>query len=295
VKTNYFSIKQRVWRFYMNESEQIKRTTLKSANSSRFVLMILFLLISLFFHASVLAASQSRPNLEIFSKEIIQNIKQTSEVAGAMEQSLKDVISRLEKQDGLYHAAHCDSDEQDIGCDQLRAQLGETYLEMLDSMEESLPEMEHSLATTHASLEKRIYKQMGKNLTAAGLQDLVKNAKTTEMSPSLGKRALSKRVSAYYNLVRNGSPGSLSVVAAELYVDSHEVVQLLGLIREEIGRSRLMVEIGQSWGIVSPEMQNTVQGVKSILFGQDVESGKQVEKLTASAADTIYRSPLELR
>jgi len=253
------------------------------------------LVICALYQSSVVASSQARPELEIFSKEIVQNIKQTSEVAGAMEQSLKDIISRLEKQEELFKAAHCDTDGKDMGCEQLRSQLADSYLEMLDLMEERLPKIEQSLKSTHKSLQKRIYKQMGKNRTAAGLQDLVKKSANPSHSPTLGKRALSKRVSKYYALVRNGSQGSLSVVAAELYLDSNEVIELISLIREEIGRSRLMVEIGQTWGIVSPEMQTTVQGVKSTIFGEEITQNGQISKLTASNHTSNYQSPLELR
>lgn len=241
------------------------------------------------------ATNSNRPTLEIFSKDIVDSIKETGAVAGAMEQSLQGVFVRLDRQEQLYRAAQCESGTADAGCDQLRAQLGKTYLEMLDAMEAKLPDMERSIAVTHSALGKRIREQFGKNMTAARLQDLVKDAPIIGKEKSGAGRALSKRVSAYFDLVRTGAPNAVPSVAAELYLDAHEVTELLGLIREEIGRSRMMVEIGQAWGVVSPEMQNTVRGVKSILFGEESPAGSVTDQIASPLGDAHFRSPLELR
>jgi hypothetical protein len=54
-----------------------------------------------------------------------------------------------------------------------------------------------------------------------------------------------------------------------------------------------MEQLNQSFGTITPEMQQVVDGVKSILFG-DVESPYQVAGPPPGAEDKPYRSPLEM-
>ena len=105
---------------------------------------------------------------------------------------------------------------------------------------------------------------------------------------------LSDRFKQYYELVathRNGPSKSLAVVAADIYLDMEEASVLIAQTREEIGRATLLEELNQSFGVITPEMQKVVDGVKSILFG---EAGQVIELAgpPPGADDGVYESPL---
>jgi hypothetical protein len=85
----------------------------------------------------------------------------------------------------------------------------------------------------------------------------------------------------------------MAVVAADIYLDMNEASELIARTQEEIGRATLMEQLNQSFGTITPEMQQVVDGVKSILFG-DVESPYQVAGPPPGAEDKPYRSPLEM-
>ena len=88
------------------------------------------------------------------------------------------------------------------------------------------------------------------------------------------------------------SDHSLAVVASDIYLDMQEASVLIARTQEEISRATLMEQLNQSFGIITPEMQEVVSGVKSILFG-DAESMELAAGPPPGTFEQAYRSPLE--
>jgi hypothetical protein len=88
------------------------------------------------------------------------------------------------------------------------------------------------------------------------------------------------------------SSGSLAAVAAEIYLDTQEVRDLIALTRDEISRAKLMIDLDQAYGIITPEMFEMVAQVKTILFGETVETGA-IPGPPPGSTKAEYQSPLE--
>ena len=246
------------------------------------------------------AAAKQSPTIRLFPTTVVENIKHTGEAARAMEQDLQSVIERLNQQEELYLASKCEGAGAEQGCSEIAGQLGQTYLEMLNLMETRLPGMEDSVRATNASLQKRIRKELGHKTTPRGLQKLL--AKTPQKqaeSPRYRRRSgrLSEKFRQYYRLVamapRSNSGGSLAAVAAEIYLDTQEVQDLIALTRDEISRAKLMIDLDQAYGIITPEMFDMVGRVKTILFGESAED-EGIPEPPAGSVKAEYRSPLEM-
>jgi len=246
------------------------------------------------------AAAKQSPTIQLFPTTVVENIKQTGEAAKAMEQDLQSVIDRLNQQEALYIASKCEGAGAESGCSEIADQLSQTYLEMLDLMETRLPGMEDSVRATNASLEQRIRTELGRKTTPRGLQKVLERTpqKSTE-SPRYQRRSgrLSEKFRQYYKLVamapRMGSGGSLASVAAEIYLDTQEVQELIALTRDEISRAKLMIDLDQAYGIITPEMFEMVGRVKSILFGETGEE-EGIPGPPPGSTQAEYRSPLEM-
>ncbi len=249
----------------------------------------------------VLAATG--PSIRLFPTTVLEDIRQTSQVAAAMESGLQDIIARLDQQLQLYRESRCEGNEEDSGCARLARQLGATYLEMLNAMGEQLPDMEQAVNSTQVSLEKRLRKELGQKMTPWGLQELLLgngNGKSTATPrPSLRGRSgmrLSDRFQQYYQLVAQsgGNNGhSLAVIASDIYLDMQETAGLIARTREEISRAALLEQLNQSFGVITPEMQQVVAGVKSILFG-DPEAAAPIAGPPPGSEEQAYRSPLAM-
>lgn len=247
------------------------------------------------------SASQA-PTIKLFPTTVLEEIRHTGDVAKEMETSLQTVIARLDQQQQLYRDSKCEGETGDPGCEQIARQLGASYLEMLGVMSGRLPEMETAVNATSNSLEKRIRKELGQKKTAWTLQELLlgeEGRRLEENRPALRGRSgmrLSDRFSQYYKLVA-GSGGrtnsSLAVVASDIYLDMQETSQLIARTREEINRATLMEQLNQSFGTITPEMQEIVAGVKSILFGEE-EAGVPIAERPAVRPQDEYISPLQL-
>lgn len=247
-------------------------------------------------------AAATGPAIELFPSAILEDIKHTSGVAEAMEAGVQEKIARLDQQRQLYIASKCAGAENDPGCAQIARQLGASYLEMLDVMAERLPEMERAVDSTRSSLQYRLRRELGQKSTPWGLQELLLGTppkSDPDHSPALRGRSgmrLSDRFQRYYQLVAHSSNGNghtLAVIAADIYLDMEETSRLIALTREEINRARLMEQLNQSFGLLTPQMEEIVAGVKTILFG---EAADEVPIAGAPAPETAgaYRSPLAL-
>jgi len=260
-------------------------------------------LLGLFLLVMPLAGQASAPTIKLFPTTVLEEIKHTGNVAAEMETGLQSVIARLDEQQKLYIESKCEGNEGDPGCEQIARQMGKSYLEMLNIMGEKLPEMETAVNSTSASLKKRIRRELGQKRTSWTLQELLVGAQTEstarENRPTLRGRSgmrLSDRFHQYYRLVaRSGGEvnSSLAVVASDIYLDMQETSNLIARTREEIARATLMEQLNQSFGTITPEMQEVVAGVKSILFGEDQE----ILPMTAPPSvqpKLAYESPLNL-
>ena len=252
--------------------------------------------------AAVCAATQA-PTIKLFPTTVLEEIKHTGNVAAEMETGLQTVIGRLDEQQQLYLQSKCEGNEGDPGCEQLARQMGKSYLEMLAIMGDRLPEMETAVNNTSASLEKRLRSELGQKRTSWTLQELLVGAQSDSANkadrPVLRGRSgmrLSDRFHQYYKLVAHSggeANSSLAVIASDIYLDMQETSRLIASTREEISRATLMEQLNQSFGTITPEMQEVVAGVKSILFGED-EALMPMTAPPASQPAPVDESPLTL-
>jgi len=242
------------------------------------------------------------PTIRLFPSTVLEDIKHTSQVAEEMESGLQEIIAKLDLQRQLYLESKCDGADNDPGCAQIARQLGATYLEMLNTMGDRLPDMETAVNSTRASLENRLRREFGQKMTPWSLQDLLlgNGGQTTrDHRPALrggsGMR-LSDRFRRYYQLVAHSgasSSHSLAVIASDIYLDMEEASTLIAMTHEEINRATLLEQLNQSFGLITPEMEQIVVGVKSILFGeQSIEP--PVPGAPAKSAAPAFHSPLAL-
>jgi hypothetical protein len=265
-----------------------------------------YLCLALLFTGCAIIAAQkahaNTPTIRLFPTTVVEDLKQTGNVARDMETGLQEVIGRLDQQQELYNESKCDGADDDSGCQRLARQIGATYLEMLTIMDERLPDMEHTVNNTRRSLEKGLRGELGKKMTPWTLQETLlggnANKVATKSVPTLRGRSgmrLSERFNQYYQLVAtSGAKGdqSLAVLASDIYLDMEETSLLIERTRQEIARATLMEQLNQSFGIITPEMIEVVGGVKSILFG-DAESTALVAGPPPGSVEQAYRSPLE--
>lgn len=247
------------------------------------------------------AMAATGPTLQLFPTTVLEDIRETGQVAEEMETGLQEVIARLDRQQQLYAESKCDGAVDDPGCTRIARQLGASYMEMLDIMDQRLPDMERAVNGTRESLETRLRAELGLKMTPWTLQEtLLGNdaGASASAEPRLRGRSglrLSERFRQYYQLVaqsgRNAND-SLAVVASDIYLDMEEASVLIAQTREEIARATLLEQLNQSFGVITPEMQEVVAGVKSILFG---ETGEVIEVAgpPPGSGEQAYASPLE--
>ncbi|MCZ6619001.1 MAG: hypothetical protein O7E57_12810, partial [Gammaproteobacteria bacterium] len=144
------------------------RSLTQTTNQKFFGISLLLLLVVA---APATHGAASGPVVRLFPTTVLEDIRETGQVAEEMENNLQEVIHRLDMQQQLFEESLCQGADGDQGCARISKQLGATYLEMLNVMSERLPEMERAVNRTRSSLEKRIRQELGQRMTPTSLQN----------------------------------------------------------------------------------------------------------------------------
>ena len=131
----------------------IQQLGFPSALKERMNRVVVVVCCSLVFYCPAGAAITPRqPTLNIFSTQVIENIKETGDAARNLENDLQSVIEELAKHQQLYTESKCQGVVSDQGCDQISRQMAASYRAMLDTMAERLPEMERTVSGVNPGL-----------------------------------------------------------------------------------------------------------------------------------------------
>lgn len=231
------------------------------------------LVCSVFLYGSLTEGQTARqPTLNIFSTQVIENIKETGNAARSLENDLQGVIEGLEKHQRLYIESKCSGAIGDQGCEQISRQMAQSYSSLLDTMAERLPDMERNIIMTRDALKIRLAKELGRNRTGQDLQVLLRDNKQGVSAPHRTRvrrqgLRLSDRFRQYFFLVNQGNSESLALLGAEMYLDMDETSELIQLTQQQIQRAKLYVDLSDQMGIITPEMEKTVSAVKRIILG----------------------------
>jgi hypothetical protein len=220
-------------------------------------------------------AREARPKINLFPTSVVESLSETSRAARDMESGMYEVVAKLDKQKQAYESTHCENSE-DTGCVQLRKAIRGTYKEMLDVMQQSIPEMRSTLDATANSMGSSLRSEIGRKMTPGDVQRILAGRSasgqaTPPLSTSGARQGkLSKMFSRYYELVKRGGrqADALPVLASQIYLDSMQSMYYLDLIEAEIGSQSTELVLELEWGELTDQISATVTDVKALLWGE---------------------------
>jgi hypothetical protein len=226
-------------------------------------------------HSAAYANTEVRPKINLFPTSVVENLSETSRTARDMENSMYQVVARLEKQKQAYEGTQCDN-SSDPGCVQLRKAIRGTYKEMLEVMQSSIPAMRTSLDATVDSMGTSLRSEIGRKMTPGDVQRILggRTASVEGMAPVSAtanrQGKLSQMFSRYYELVKRGGKqaDALPVLASRIYLDSMQSLYFLDLIEAEIGSQSTELVLELEWGELTDQISATVTDVKALLWGE---------------------------
>ena len=254
-------------------------------------------------------AKRSFNNVDPEEAGLLADIKETGRIAKVVETEMERVISNLDILKETYEEKYCDNNIADPECDSLRQQIESAYYnDLLSILSNHLPQILDNIENTRKGLEKQLRNNIGKGMTAGSLQDML--ISSTNKKADQGKQTsrsrrnrnsrtrLSDRFKQYHRLVSShaGANGeSLTLAAADIYLDMVDSKYLIEITQQEIQRMSIISELNSSMGPLSPEIEEVVSGVKVILFGEDYSDTEFIPEAPQRMADGTnqYRSPFE--
>jgi hypothetical protein len=222
------------------------------------------------------AAFASSPKIDLFPTTVLNDLQSSVAATKAMDEQLADVINGMDMAHQTYKQSQCEGNVGDSGCAALKKQIQQKYLEMLDVIDQVLPEVKNSMAQTHKSLGHRLRNQVGRQMTPMDVQNMLTGKGSTidkinqAIKGNVKSRGLSKRFQKYYELVSsNGRGEHLAIAAASLFMETDESLSLITQIQSEIASAKVQAQLDITMGELSDEMFATVDGVKTLLYGEE--------------------------
>jgi len=232
---------------------------------------------------------RSQPTLELFPSQAASSIRETSQSARELENNLQSVLADLEEQMQLYEDSGCEGSVDDQGCQEINSQMAATYGRMLDLMAEQLPEMKQNIEVTRQTLKTRLAEELGYGRTGAELQELLRERGGSSAlmedrtRPLSGGVRLSDRFRQYYRLVSESGGGTpAALVASRIYLDLEQTSELIELTEQQIQRGRMLANLSESFGRVTPQMEETISEVKTVMFGRTAAGGGSTGRVPQS-------------
>ena len=248
------------------------KSTVRTARAGSWRRRSALLVTALCLVAGAAQATNSGPVVRLFPTTVLEDIRETGQVAEDMENNLQQIIHRLDMQQQLYTESLCQGADGDQGCERIAKQLGSTYLEMLEVMSDRLPEMERAVNSTRTSLEKRLRQELGQRTTPTSLQNQPARSrrhcggKPADRSPGAARpfgrapvRPLQAVLRPRLHAPRTGPASRMAVIASDIYLDMEEASHLIAATQQEINRAALMEQLNQSFGLITPEMAAVVE------------------------------------
>ena len=231
------------------------------------------------------ASTEVRPKINLFPTSVVENLSDTSRTARDMENSMYEVVAKLEKQKQAYESTQCEN-SGDPGCVQLRKAIRGTYKEMLEVMQSSIPAMRTSLDATVDSMGTSLRSEIGRKMTPGDVQRILggRTASVEGMAPVSAaanrQGKLSRMFSRYYELVKRGGKqaDALPVLASQIYLDSMQSLYFLDLIEAEIGSQSTELVLELEWGELTDQISATVTDVKALLWG-DIDQTLEIPEV----------------
>lgn len=214
-------------------------------------------------------SADTPPTLELFPKEVTYYLKETGSNAKLLEDNLRGSVDGFDKQMALYKNSHCEEADNDPGCNEIKARMEDHYRDILATMKEHLPEIKASLNSASNGLEKRIANQIGRKMRPRDIQRQISDKTMPRIYK--GQFSMSKRFSDYHKLIGRNSSSQLMAIASEIYLDTSSSREWLNLIEADIAQQEIVLDVFEMYGEVTPDMINTLNGVKTVLFGEVVE------------------------
>lgn len=220
------------------------------------------------------AAADKAPTLNLFPKDVAHYIKETGNNAKQLEDTLRDDVKGFDKQMALYKNSHCQEADSDPGCNEIKSRIEKHYRKILTTMDRHLPEIKSSINSASSSLEKRITKRIGREMSPRDIQRQLGDKKMPKIYD--GRFSMSKRFSDYHKLIGRNDSSSLMVMASEIYLDTSSARDWIDLIESDIARQEVILNVFKMYGEVTPEMMNTLNAVKNVLFGEEIDNEEDV-------------------
>lgn len=220
--------------------------------------------------------SPAPPTINLFPGSVIEQIKQTAEASRSLEASAEGLIQQLDQQRQLYEASKCDEASfGDKGCSDLKKNMRNTFIQILDEVEAKMPVMQRTMETTAQGLQQSIRTKVGR-MNPRQLESLLSGGgdSVADQRKKRGRKqgTLSSRLNRIYQLVTTNKGKNNHLKAAGLYLDSKEALEYIDLIQQEIAQAKTDAALSDALGDFDADTLSSVDSVKALLYGDSDEA-----------------------
>jgi len=224
-----------------------------------FLLGCFVLLTSIYFSNAIAKEVMINP----ITSSIREELKQSTTLISKVEESMAPKINALSEIYTTYENT-CKDNPTDKGCIELQSQVADKYKEVLETINDQLPNVIKSIENTSKNLGQSIKKKTRNKDIQQLLTEVNKKTRLPKVRGPLSKK-LTELLKA---MGRPISSVSILELSLRTQVDLLSANEILEYLDAEVNRQLIMVDMTKSLGDLSPEMASVMRGVSEI-FGYD--------------------------
>ncbi|ACL03810.1 hypothetical protein Dalk_2116 [Desulfatibacillum aliphaticivorans] len=199
--------------------------------------------------------------------DIRDKVHESYQLVADVDKNVGPKIREMEKLWNSSEPCRESGKEYDAGCVEIKRQIREKYIAILDGLEKSFPKIEGSLSQTSERLGRSIH-----NKTAGKTLEQVYQSTSGGPPVSQPQGMLSKKLYGMLKALSIDSDQSLLEVGLRYQSDLIDANEMLGILKAKVGQQLARAKLDMAMPEISDEMAIVLQGVSDFL-GYDSQFG----------------------
>jgi len=204
---------------------------------------------------------------------IKDKIKQTADSIKTLEDDLGPKVKELEKTYTTYKQT-CKDKQNDRGCIEMENQITQKYKEVLESLNTKIPKLKNELKNSAQELGMSIIRKT----RTKDIKEIYEHISGKSKLPKI-RGPLSRKLNEILKLV-GVNKGNISLLELSLMTqaDMISAIEILDYLEANIQRQIILIEMGQQFADLSPEMVQIMRGVSELIGFNNTEFDFEIEE-----------------
>lgn len=220
----------------------------------------------------IAGSETTRPTLNLLTKEVLDTTRQANNKMAEIEQSMSGTFENVKKTNELFQESGCTPESADKGCREIKRQMQDAYLGMLEQFSDAIPGIRKELRSSSRTLGRNLKNKVGNRLSAREVAENLRKGKSGPRVTIPGNTSLAQRIATYVRLISSRNIGSPEVLASKIYIDQQDALYNLDILQTMIQQQTQVLSADMAMGRFNEQSIEDARLIRETIFGGQGEA-----------------------